>query len=163
MQLPAEQLRRVRFSHLAQSKLKVKSDKLSKFKSQKVKFKIVELKQGTIKHLQEYIAFKIKERNFEDETLHERLLLLTEELGELVNACRKISGMNVDKNRKITNQTGEELVDVINMVFAVGIELDVDIEKEFIEKNKEIDKRIYRRGKNHFKFNEKPKKIKKRK
>ena len=105
----------------------------------------MELKQGTIKHLQEYIDSKIKERGFEDETLHERLLLLTEELGELVNACRKISGMNVDQNREITNQAGEEITDVINMVFAVGIKLEIDIEKEFIEKNKKVDQRSYKR------------------
>ena len=106
----------------------------------------MELKQETIKHLQEYIGFEIKERGFKDETLYERLLLLTEELGELVNACRKISGMNVDQNRKITNQVGEEIADAINMVFAAGIELGIDIEKEFIEKNKKVDQRFYKRS-----------------
>lgn len=107
-----------------------------------------QLNTGTIQHLQEYIAAKIKERGFEDETLQERLLLLTEELGELVNACRKISGMNVDQHREITNKVGEEVVDVLNMVFAVGIELGLDIEKEFFEKNEKIDKRVYKRSPN---------------
>jgi len=106
----------------------------------------MKLKPGTIKNLQEHIAHKIKERGFEDETLHERLLLLTEELGELVNACRKISGMHVDQNREITHTTGEEVADVINLVFAVGIKLGLDIEKEFIEKNIKVDKRFYKRG-----------------
>ena len=105
----------------------------------------MELKKETISHLQEYVGEKIKTRGFEDETLQERLLLLTEELGELVKACRKISGMNVDKNREIKNETGEEIVDVINLVFAVGIKLGLDIEKEFIAKEAIIDKRIYKR------------------
>ncbi len=105
----------------------------------------MELKKETISNLQEYIGEKIKTRGFEDETLQERLLLLTEELGELVNACRKISGMNVDKDREIKNETGEEIVDVINLVFAVGIKLGLDIEKEFIAKEAIIDKRIYKR------------------
>jgi NTP pyrophosphatase (non-canonical NTP hydrolase) len=105
----------------------------------------INLEHGTVKKLQDYVAAKIKQRGFEDETLHERLLLLTEELGELVNACRKISGMNVDQHREIQNKVGEEVADVINMVFAVGIELGLDIEKEFIEKNEKIDKRIYAR------------------
>ena len=105
----------------------------------------MELKKETISHLQEYVGEKIKTRGFEDETLQERLLLLTEELGELVNACRKISGMNVDKDREIKNETGEEIVDVINLVFAVGIKLGLDIEKEFIAKEAIIDKRIYKR------------------
>ena len=69
----------------------------------------MELNPGIVKHLQEYVAQKIKDRGFEDESLHERLLLLTEELGELVSACRKISGMNVDQNREISNKVGEEV------------------------------------------------------
>ena len=73
-------------------------------------------------------------------------MLLTEELGELVKACRKISGMNVDQNRETLNKTGEEVADVINLVFAVGIKLGLDIEKEFIEKNKIVDQRFYKRS-----------------
>lgn len=106
----------------------------------------LQLEPNLLKKLQNYINAKIKERGFEDESLHERLLLLTEELGELVNACRKISGMNVDQKRKITNRTGEEVVDVINMVFAVAIKLSLDVEKEFIKKEQIIDKRNYKRN-----------------
>ncbi len=106
----------------------------------------MELQKGTIKHLQEYIESKIRERGFEDESLHERLLLLTEELGELVNACRRVSGMNVDQEREITNKTGEEVADVLNLIFAVGIKLGLDIEEEFIEKDKIISKRTYKRS-----------------
>jgi NTP pyrophosphatase (non-canonical NTP hydrolase) len=105
-----------------------------------------QLEPGLLRELQDYIASKIKERGFEDESLHERLLLLTEELGELVSACRKISGMNIDKNRKINKETGEEIVDVINMTFAVAIELGLDVEKEFLKKEQVIDKRNYGRS-----------------
>jgi len=104
------------------------------------------MEEGTIKHLQEHIAKKIKERGFEDETLHERLLLLAEEVGELINACRKIGGMNVDQEREITNEIGEEITDVINMVFAVGIKAGIDIEKEFSSKEQRVDKRTYKRA-----------------
>ncbi len=103
-------------------------------------------KEGAIKHLQEYVAEKIKERGFEDETLHERLLLLTEEVGELVRACRKATGMNVDQNREIKNNIGEEVADVINLVFAVAEKAGIDAEREFILKNEEIDKRSYKRS-----------------
>ncbi len=57
----------------------------------------MDLQPGTIKHLQEYVAAKMKERGFDDETLHERLLLLAEEVGEVIKACRKASGMNTDQ------------------------------------------------------------------
>ena len=106
----------------------------------------IRLKPGTIKHLQKYIDGKIKQRGFEDESLHERLLLLTEEMGELVKACRKISGMNVDVDKKIKYKVGEEITDVINMIFCVGIKLNIDIEKEFYNKEAQIDKRFYQRS-----------------
>ncbi|MEZ4156935.1 MAG: MazG nucleotide pyrophosphohydrolase domain-containing protein [Candidatus Paceibacterota bacterium] len=94
----------------------------------------MEFKSGSVSDLQKYIAHKLKERGFDDESLHERLILLTEEVGELMRACRKASGMNVDQKREIENKVGEELADVLNMIFAVGIELDIDMEKEFIRK-----------------------------
>ena len=108
--------------------------------------KNIKLKEGTIKCLQEYIEQKLKERKFDDETLHERLLLLTEEVGELINSCRKLTGMNVDQAREITNETGEEITDVINMIFSVGIKLGLNIEEEFYKKEKRIDERNYKRA-----------------
>ena len=104
------------------------------------------LKKGTLKHLQKYIDGKIKSRHFDDESLHERLLLLVEEIGELTKACRKISGMNVDTKRKSESNVGEEITDCLNMLFAVGIELGIDIEKEYLKKEAEVDKRIYERS-----------------
>lgn len=103
------------------------------------------LKKGTIRHLQEYISQKCKEWNFEDETLHEKLLLLTEEVGELIHACRKISGMNLDTKRKKTAQIGEEMADVIMMAFDTAGKVEVDVEKELLKKIKIVDKRKYKR------------------
>lgn len=105
-----------------------------------------ELKKGTIRHLQEYIGQKCKEWNFKDETLHEKLLLLAEEVGELIHACRKISGMNLDTKRKKTAQIEEEMADVIMIAFDVANKLGVDVEKEFLKKSKVIDKRKYKRA-----------------
>src|SRR5688572_19349270 len=107
----------------------------------------MEFKQESISHLQKYVHHKIKERGFDDESLHERLLMLTEEVGELVKACRKVSGMYEDKGRENKYHLGEEVTDVINMVFAVGIKLGLDIEREFLEKEAKIDQRNYERSK----------------
>jgi len=112
---------------------------------------VYELKPGTIKHLQKYVAEKIEQRGFADETLHERLILLVEEIGELASACRKISGMNVDVNRNIKHNAGEEIADVINLVFAVGIKLGIDVEKEFFKKESRIDSRLYKRSTEKYK------------
>lgn len=105
------------------------------------------LKSGTLQELQEYIAQKIKDRGFEDESVHERLLLLTEEVGELIKACRKVSGMNIDAERNNYGKVGEEVADVINLVFAVAIKMGIDVEKEFLAKEKIIDERVYKRSK----------------
>ncbi len=107
----------------------------------------MELKKETIQHLQEYIRYKIDERGFDDEPLHERLLMLTEEVGELVKACRKTNGMHVDVSKKDEHWLGGEITDVINMVFAVAIELGIDVESEFKKKEAEVDTRVYTRNK----------------
>jgi len=106
----------------------------------------ITLKKGTIKHLQKYIAQKCKEWNFEDETLHEKLLLLTEEVGELIHACRKVSGMNLDTKRKLTAQIEEEMADVIMVAFDLTTKLGIDAEKEILRKIKVVDKRRYKRA-----------------
>ena len=106
----------------------------------------MELEKGTLKNLQEYIAFKIKERGFDDESTQEHLLLLAEEVGELINAYRKSSNMYVDRNRASDSDVGGEVVDVLNFLFAVAIGLGLDVEKEFLKKEKVIDGRNYVRG-----------------
>lgn len=103
------------------------------------------LKKNSINSIQEYVKFKISERGFDDETTHERLLLLTEEVGELVKAVRKVSGMNVSAHSD-KYDVGNELADVLNMLFAVAIELDVNLEEEYLKKEKDIDARHYERS-----------------
>lgn len=107
--------------------------------------KKIKLKKGSISSLQKYVAEKIKERGFEDESLHERLLLLAEEVGELIHDARKLSGMYCDKNRSLDANPGEEVADIINLVFAVAIKMGLDMEKEFLAKESKNDKRSYHR------------------
>ncbi len=105
-----------------------------------------ELPEGTITHLQEYMAKKIAERGFEDETLHERMILLTEEIGELAKVVRKSSGMNLEKKKEALENAGEEITDALNMIFAVGIKLGLNIEEEFKKKEAKNDQRTYKRS-----------------
>jgi len=101
---------------------------------------------GSISQVQNFLNAKLNQWGFADETLHERLLLLTEEVGELIHACRKISGMNNDQAREITKQAGEEIADILNLVFAVGIKLDLNIENEFLKVIDKVDQRTYKRA-----------------
>jgi len=109
------------------------------------------MKKGNIKKLQLYVHGKIKERGFADETLQESLLLLIEEVGELVKACRHLTGMNVEENKKVRHEAGEEVADVINIIIAVGIKLGIDIEKEYLLKEIKNNKRIYKRSSQNIK------------
>ncbi len=102
------------------------------------------LPKDTIRTLQTYIEAKIKDWGFDDESLEQRLLLLTEEVGELAKACRKQTGIKTDAARAKNYDPAAEVVDVLNMVFAVGIQLGIDIEAEFIKKYREIDQRVYK-------------------
>lgn len=104
-----------------------------------------QLPTGTIQALQNYIEGKIQDWGFDDETLEQRLLLLTEEVGELAKACRKQVGIKSDAARTKEYNPGAEVVDVINLAFAVGIKLGVDIEAELIKKYREVDARVYER------------------
>ncbi len=106
----------------------------------------MEFKKGTIKHLQEYVKSKAEERGFADETVEEKLILLVEEVGELMKAYRKIGGIKSKLDEKDV-QIGHEIADVINMVFGVGIVLGIDIEKEYLDKNKIVDQRVYKSSK----------------
>lgn len=106
----------------------------------------MELKKGTIKHLQKYFNQKCREWNFADETSQEKLLLLAEEVGELIHACRKAGGMMLDTKRKVTANMGEEMADVTMIAFDLSTRLGINLENEITKKIKVIDKRKYKRA-----------------
>src|SRR4030042_3271866 len=93
------------------------------------------------------MAQKCHEWHFEDETMHEKLLLLTEEVGELIHACRKVSGMNLDAKRKTTANIEEEMADVIMIALVLATKLSIDAEREIFKKIKVVDRRRYKRSK----------------
>lgn len=105
----------------------------------------VTFKKGSISSLQNYVEHKIKARGFEDESLQERLLILTEEVGELIRECRHVMGMYTkEKDKRI--HIGAEISDIINMLFAVAIKLGINVEEEFLRKEEVVDKRNYKRS-----------------
>lgn len=101
----------------------------------------MKLKARTIKRLQKYVAYKNKKRGFDKETISQSLLLLAEEVGELIKACRRKCDIGVGKHSQ-EKHIGEELADVVYMVFSAGERLGLDIEKEFLKKDKDIDERM---------------------
>lgn len=81
----------------------------------------------TLAEYQELVRKRGIERGFNDEGVSETMMLLTEEVGELAKACRKLNGVKVDKDSKL-HDVGEEAADVLFVLLQLcnlhGIRLD---------------------------------------
>ncbi len=110
----------------------------------------MKIKKGTIRQLQEYVREKTEERGFGEDTLSVKLLLLSEEVGELIHASRQHLGMNFRDKIKDT-VIGEELSDILHMIFSIANKLGIDMEKELIKKEDENDRRVYKKTKDRIK------------
>lgn len=106
----------------------------------------IEFPKGIMTKLQTYMTEKIAERGLSDETLQERMILLTEEIGELAKVVRYSTGMNVNKDKKEMSKAGEEITDVLNMTFAVAIALGLNVEEEYRKKEIKNDQRTYKKA-----------------
>ena len=101
--------------------------------------------KGLIKSLQGYVVGKGIERGFKDQTNQERLLFLTEELGELIKACRKALNTHTDITRK-DGDVGEEIADILIELLWAAHGLGIDVEEEFIKKEAKNNKRVWKRN-----------------
>lgn len=95
------------------------------------------LKQSsTLSDIQTYIKKVLQLRGFEDQTVKDKLLLLTEEVGELAKAVRKnSSGASVDPE-KIENYDSveSEISDVLIVLISVANILNIDVFKSLKQK-----------------------------
>ena len=60
---------------------------------------------------------------------------------------RYYCGMHLDQNRPSDERPEEELVDVLNLLFAVAVKMGVNVESKFAKKETIIDARKYDRAK----------------
>ena len=105
----------------------------------------MKFQEGTLRHLQEYCAQRTQERGFNDETTEERLILLVEEVGELMKAYRRQSGMHLNQADDAEANVGEEIADVLIVAIAVANSLGINLEEAFVLKEAKVDTRIYSR------------------
>lgn len=80
----------------------------------------------------------IVELGFENETVPEVFMLLTEEVGEFAKAAREKSGIAIDELSK-KHSLDDEAADVLWLLLSLCNLLDIDLEKAFsqkVEKNK---------------------------
>lgn len=90
------------------------------------------------KELQEYVWQKNIERGFNTEDPTKKLVLLTEEVGELARAVRKSTGMKFSATTS-TSDLAEELADVQIVLLGLASILKIDmIEAVTNKENKNI-------------------------
>ena len=93
---------------------------------------------STLSDIQDYISKVLELRGFSNQTVKDKLLLLTEELGELTKAVRKNSpGASVDHNRICNYDSIEsEIADVLIVLISIANVLNIDVFKCLKEKEK---------------------------
>ena len=103
---------------------------------------------NTLREVQKYIANMNEIRGFNNETIQERMLLLTEEIGELAKAIRKTSkNMYTDINKKYNYDTIEsEVADCFYVLLSVADYLNIDVYQSLKDKEKENIHRVWKKN-----------------
>ena len=103
---------------------------------------------NTLREVQNYIANMNEVRGFNDETIQERMLLLTEEIGELAKSIRKTSkNMYTDINKEYNYDTIEsEVADCFYVLLSVASYLNIDVFQSLKDKEKENINRVWKKN-----------------
>lgn len=103
---------------------------------------------NTLREVQKYIADMNEIRDFNNETIQERMLLLTEEIGELAKAIRKTSkNMYIDINKEYNYDTIEsEIADCFYVLLSVADYLNIDVYQSLKDKEKENINRNWKKN-----------------
>ena len=89
---------------------------------------------SSLRDVQEYARKMIIARGFEEDTLQDLLMLLTEEVGELAKEIRKTMKHKLDQDAENTPNMANEIADVLNYLFALCIAEDIDLFQAFKHK-----------------------------
>ena len=100
-------------------------------------------KNSTLKNFQKYVSELEIERGFAHQTVHDKCLLLGEEIGELYKAVRKSEGLSIDVNSDIS-EIGDELADIFIYLCAIANRKGIDLELAFLEKEEKNKQRTWK-------------------
>ena len=103
---------------------------------------------NSLREVQKYIESMNEVRGFNDETIQERMLLLTEEIGELAKSIRKTSkNMYTDINKEYNYDTIEsEVADCFYVLLSVASYLNIDVFQSLKDKEKENINRVWKKN-----------------
>jgi NTP pyrophosphatase (non-canonical NTP hydrolase) len=97
----------------------------------------------TMKDYQQYLRDMVNERGFEDETIPDLFMLLSEEIGELAKAARQYTNIKSDENSH-KPEVDLEAADVFMYILNICNFLDIDLEKAFRDKEEINKKRTWK-------------------
>ena len=97
----------------------------------------------SLKEIQAYIKKVHAERGFDDEDIKSKMMLLTEELGELARAVRKHVGVKMSDETKRANLE-EEVADVFIMLLDLCNKLGIDLHQAFLSKEEKNSNRTWK-------------------
>lgn len=102
---------------------------------------------NSLREVQKYIENMNKVRGFENESIQDRMLLLTEEIGELAKSIRKTStNMCTDVNKQYNYDTVEsEIADCFYVLTSVASYLNIDVFKCLKDKEERNIRRVWKR------------------
>ena|ERR1700712_2816119 len=99
--------------------------------------------QSTLADYQTYIKTICEERGWDERTDIEKMLFLTEEVGEVAKEIRKHAGIYGYKTPETTDGLGEELVDVLNYILDIANVYNIDLTHAFQRKWETNSTRIW--------------------
>lgn len=102
---------------------------------------------NTLREIQQYIKAVNTLRGFEEQPIQDRMLLLTEEIGELAKSIRKnATDMSIDINKQYSYDSIEsEVSDCFYVLASVCNKLDIDMFRCLKEKEKENIHRVWKK------------------
>lgn len=98
-------------------------------------------KQPTMADFQQFIEQICLDRGWDKRTVVEKMLFLTEEVGELARSIRNDAGIYGHEKPTSTDHIAEELVDILNYVLDISNMYQIDLESAFRKKWKINSKR----------------------
>lgn len=102
---------------------------------------------NSLREVQKYIEDMNEVRGFNNESIQDRMLLLTEEIGELAKSIRKTStNMCTDVNKEYNYDTVEsEIADCFYVLTSVASYLNIDVFKCLKDKEEKNIHRVWKK------------------
>ncbi len=100
-------------------------------------------KNSTLNDFQKYVSELETERGFAHQSVHDKCLLLGEEIGELFKAVRKSEGLSIDENSNFS-EIGDELADIFIYLCAIANRKGIDLEMAFLKKEEKNKLRTWK-------------------